>query len=325
MSEPKVSVIVSNFNGLKFLPRLVETLSAQRGVEMELIIVDRHSSDGSAEWIAGNPGIKLVSLPPEAGLVSGYHAGVPKATADLFFFANEDMWFDPDCMRLLAEKIDIEARIGAADPWQWTYDGRECVHAGVRFERSRWTGNSPYPFRRNEFVAQLPDGALIPFPCAAGVMIHRAMYEDCGGWDTTFFLDWEDSDLWLRAWQRGWKTVTTPSARDYHAVGASNAQTLAGGRDTVSRRRYLSNRTSIAVIALKTFSSPGLVLAGLGWLSTPFTNLLKGRWNRLWLDLRAFGVLWERLPHALAFRKANLPYIRRRPGEKFFIAPQFNG
>ena len=42
-----ISVVVSNFNGLNFLPRLLETMRAQRGVTTEIIIVDRESRDGS--------------------------------------------------------------------------------------------------------------------------------------------------------------------------------------------------------------------------------------------------------------------------------------
>jgi GT2 family glycosyltransferase len=325
MNPPRVSIIISNFNGLRYLPKLLESLRGQRGVEMEIIVVDRQSRDGSVDFLASQPDVKVVSFPPEHGLVAGYRAGVPSATADLYFFANEDMWFDPDCMRLLADKINLETRVGAADPWQWNYDGSKLLHAGMRFKKSRWTANSPHPRRENDFFADLPDGAEIPFPCAAGVMVHRALYEDVGGWDPEFYLDWEDADLWSRAWQRGWKAVTAPAARDYHAVGASNTQTIDAGRDVVSRKRYVSNRASIGIIALKTFSWRALPLALVGWLSAPVANALKGRWRRVALDFEAAAELIRRAPAALHFRKAYGPYICRRPGERFFTAPEFNG
>ena len=44
---PLISVIVSNFNGARFLPRLLATLRDQREVSAEIIIVDRRSTDDS--------------------------------------------------------------------------------------------------------------------------------------------------------------------------------------------------------------------------------------------------------------------------------------
>ena len=89
---PTVSVVVSNFNGAKYLPRLLETLRAQRGVAVEIIIVDRNSTDGSAEILAAHPDVKVVQEPPESGLVTGYAVGAAHATSELLFFCNEDMW-----------------------------------------------------------------------------------------------------------------------------------------------------------------------------------------------------------------------------------------
>ena len=70
-----ISVICSNFNGARFLPRLLASLRAQRGVELELIVVDRHSTDGSREILAAQPDVRVISEPPERGLVAGYAAG----------------------------------------------------------------------------------------------------------------------------------------------------------------------------------------------------------------------------------------------------------
>src|SRR5947209_1491217 len=96
-----VSVIVSNFNGARWLPRLLETLKAQEGVTLEIIIVDRNSSDDSEKILAQHPDIRVVKEPPESGLVAGYSAGVPLARYEVFFFCNEDMWFDRYCLASL--------------------------------------------------------------------------------------------------------------------------------------------------------------------------------------------------------------------------------
>ena len=318
-----ISVIVSNFNGLRFLPRLLESLRAQRGVALELIVVDRQSTDGSVGFLAAQPDVRVVTEPPQSGLVTGYEAGARVAKGELFFFANEDLWLDPDCLRLLAERIDLTQRVGIADPWEWTYDGARLHHAGVRFAPAGWDFNSPWPRARFDFLAPLAAGERIPFPCAGAVMVHRACHEALGGWDTGFFLDFEDMDLGLRAWQRGWHAVTVPEAKVFHAVGASDAQAFTAARDTVSRRRYVSNRSSLAVIALKTFSLAALPVTAAAWWSGALNNARRGRWKRFGWDFAAAReVLW-RAPVAWRFRKTNAAHNHRAPGERFFTAPEF--
>jgi len=321
---PRVSVIISNFNGARFLPRLFESLRGQRGIETEIIVVDRQSTDGSKAILANEIGLKVISEPPESGLVAGYHAGSAHATADLLFFCNEDMWFDPDCLLRLAERIDLTARVGAADPWQWTYDGSEWIHGGTRFLPSAWALNSPEPRRAADFRVPLKAGDTIPFPCAGAALIHRDVYRELGGWDTSFFLDHEDTDLFLRAWQRGWKSVVVPEAKVYHAVNASNVQTLVSIQVTVSHRRYVSQRANLGVIALKYFSWRALPLAALNWPAVVLNNLAKGRWEFLMWDLQVLGELVRRLPAAWQFRKANTGYNHYFPGEQFFRVPEFS-
>src|SRR5271166_5060782 len=133
-----ISVIVSNLNGERFLRRLIETLIAQKHVELEIIVVDRHSKDDSLKILAETPTVRVVSEPPETGLVSGYDVGARVARYEHLFFCNEDMWFDEDCLSALEKQLNVRERVGAADAWQWTYDGRHLVHGGVRFRPFRW-------------------------------------------------------------------------------------------------------------------------------------------------------------------------------------------
>jgi GT2 family glycosyltransferase len=313
-----ISVIVSNFNGLKFLPRLIETLRQQQNVTTEIIIVDRESKDGSLEYLAQFPDISVLSKPAAAGLVSGYAVGAAVARLEHLFFCNEDMWFDPMCLHLLELQISLEHRIGAVDPWQWTYDRKTLIHGGTRFYKCKWEPNSPFPVRGFDFAVPLQTGDKVPFPCAGAFLIHRRVYEEIGGWDTSFFLDHEDIDLFVRAWQRGWNCVTVPDAKVYHAVNTSNTKALeSGGR--VLPRRYISNRSNLAVIAFKYYSGAPLLLA-LGNLIGPvMADLVKRRWNKMSLDLQAVALTVRRMGAVRRFRCGNREWAKARPGFRFFL------
>ncbi len=49
----KVTVVIPNFNGMKYLKECLESLRAQEGIDFDTIVVDNGSSDGSCEWIPG--------------------------------------------------------------------------------------------------------------------------------------------------------------------------------------------------------------------------------------------------------------------------------
>jgi len=323
MSNPFISVISSNFNGATYLPRLLDTLFSQRGVRLEIIVVDRHSTDESKSILDRYPEVKIVTEPPETGLVAGYAAGARHATADHLFFCNEDMWFDDECLSELVSHIDLTRRVASADPWQWTYDASVWIHGGTRFAPGTMRSRSPYPLRRNEFSVPLHPGTEIPFGCAGAIMIHRVAYEEAGGWDGTFFLDQEDVDLFIRMWQRGWKCVTVPTAKVYHAVNASNSKSIRGGKLMVGKRRYISNRSSVVIIAVKHFGVRALVLALLYWIEVHARHVILLRPKTSWwnmLTVREFG---RRLVPALRYRAANAQLRRSKPGENLFTDPKF--
>lgn len=316
-----VSVIISNLNGARFLPRLLQSLRDQRGVELEVIVVDRESRDESARILAEHPAVRVLSEPAQTGLVTGYHRGMQAAAHDRLFFSNEDMWFDPDCLARLEAWIRPAEGIVAADPWQWSYDGTEWIHGGTRFRPAAWSMNGLHPRRDFDFLCPLATGDLVPFPCAGAFMMDRASYETLGGWDTTMFLDYEDVDLFLRAWQRGWKCVAVPEARVYHAVGSSNQQQP--GSQPVSERRYRSNRASRTLVPLKYFSARARWLGWANLAANLANNLVNLRLSSVRRDLDVLRNIRAARPAAEALRARNAEWNDRRPGEGFFFDPAF--
>ncbi len=249
--------------------------------------------------------------------------GAREATHKLLFFCNEDLYLGDQCLRKLASHVDLSKGIAACDPWQWTYDGADWIHGGIRFRPSPWHIYSPFPFRMHEFTVDLAEGSAIPFGCAGAVLLDADVYNELGGWDTSFFLDYEDIDLFLRAWQRSWRCVTVPSALVFHAVGAANDQLIGPRRQPVSQRRYVSHRTNVIVIALKYFSPLLSALGALNWVATFASNVLRRRWQHLRFDLVVVREVARRLPAILEFRRRNRGSNRSMPGERFFLDPRF--
>jgi GT2 family glycosyltransferase len=319
-----ITAIISNFNGLKYLPRLLDSLKSQQGVELEIVIVDRQSTDGSVEYIQTLPEVVWVTEPPESGLVAGYHAGTKVATKGNYFFCNEDMWFESDCLVHLERNLNPEKGIIATDPWQWSYDGLERIHAGTRFKSCRFSLNSPHPFYAADFDCDLATGSKVPFPCAGAFLITSDAYRALGGWDLSFFLNHEDTDLFLRAWQREMVCISVPEAKVYHAAGSSNQKTIQGGRLQVGKRRYVSSFSSSFILVLKYFTGTSVAWGGVSFLVRILGNLLRLRFKYCGWDFLVLLECLSRFPLSWRFRFQNSERNRSRPGQAFYTASEFS-
>jgi GT2 family glycosyltransferase len=149
-------------------------------------------------------------------------------------------------------------------------------------------------------------------------MIHRVPYDDVGGWDTTFFLDHEDTDLAIRLWQRDWFTVTVPEAKVFHDVGGSNSKVIPNGNIPVGKRRYISASSNQFVVVWKLLSPVFWLMPFLPWLETLMKDVAKMRFKRIGWDILALGRSIVRLPHVFRFRRSNRLVRRQRPAELFF-------
>jgi GT2 family glycosyltransferase len=73
----------------------------------------------------------------------------------------------------------------------------------------------------------------------AAMLVRREYFEELGGFDATFFMEWEDLDLCWRAWLRGWPSVYVPDAVLRHRVGAVTSSGMASRRSASSHHNLV--------------------------------------------------------------------------------------
>ncbi len=242
----RVSVIVVNYNGAHLLPECLASLAAQDHDDVEVLVVDNGSADES-EAVAARYPCRFVPLSANAGLPAAYNRGAALATGEYLFFVNNDMRFDPACVRRLAEALDQAAEVFAADPLQYNWDGSRVIHARAMLEPATSLREAlssaviPLPPLKMNYTAPAARNIAVPWGCAGCLMVRRSPFEEIGGWDESFFIDMEDVDLCWRAWLRGWPTVFVPAARLNHKVGASNDEPLRAAK-AAPVRKHISRR-----------------------------------------------------------------------------------
>ncbi len=139
---PKFSIVTLSFNQRSFLPWCVESVAAQGVDEVEHVIVDPGSSDGSRAWLEENRTDQMTFVfEPDAGPADGLNHGLRRSTGEIFMYLNADDELAPGALRKIAAAYDaapgLDALIG--DGWIIDEMGRPLKHErSDRFSPSRY-------------------------------------------------------------------------------------------------------------------------------------------------------------------------------------------
>jgi len=204
----RVTVIVVNWNGRKFLSRCLDGLRRQTFSGFSTIVVDNGSSDGSVDFIRrGYPEIVVIPLSRNMGFCAGNNAALKHAEGEYVALINNDAVPDPDWLMRLVEALDACPHAGFAaskmlfpgSPAIIDRAGDAYTWAGAGVLRGR--GQSAETYSRMAWIF----GA-----CAGAAMYRSRMLEDIGWFDEDFFLLYEDVDLSFRAQLKGYGCVYVP-------------------------------------------------------------------------------------------------------------------
>lgn len=255
-----VSGIVVHHRGRELLAPCLASLEealSRLGEEAELVVVDNGSSDGSREMVRElHPGARLVELPRNVGFAAGANAGVRDSRGDWIFLLNNDAIVEPEAIARLLEAARGVEGIGSVAA-QMRFSGTDVINsAGMEVDRlgvafSRLLG-SPVSASEREPVEVF--GA-----CAGAALYSRAMLEEVGGFDDSFFVYSEDVDVAWRARMSGWRCLYVPAAIVHHdnsatALHGSSFKHLHVGRNRVrllakNADRSLLRRYGLAMVA----------------------------------------------------------------------------
>lgn len=215
-SHASASVVIPNWNGRDLLERFLPSVTAALAgnAANEVIVVDNASTDGSAQFVKEHfPTVRVLELEQNLGFGAGSNAGFQIARNDVVVLLNNDMRVEPHFLEpLLAPFADqlvfsVSCQIFFSDP-----------------ERRRdETGLTECWFTRGRLhIGHRVDPEIqVPFPCAypggGSSAFDRKKFLEVGGFDELFHpFYYEDTDLGMRAWKRGWKVIYQPASIVYH-------------------------------------------------------------------------------------------------------------
>jgi GT2 family glycosyltransferase len=248
-----VDVIVVTYNSREAARRCVETAAADlREHDWRVIVVDNASRDGTVASLTDLERTTVIANEINAGFGAAVNQAAAASHAPLLWILNPDCAVHPGAFAALAATLDAHQDCAIAAPQLLNADG--SVQASARGNPTAWTGlfgrhsllskllpRSPQA-RRNlpaqDLVASGVDSAPVDWVMGAAMLVRRDRFDAVGGFDTRYFLYWEDADLCRRLWARGWSTRYVPGARVTHAGGGSAASDPALATRAFHRSAY---------------------------------------------------------------------------------------
>jgi hypothetical protein len=227
MALPRVSIIIVSWNALPLLQQCLPSVAATNYPNLEIILADNASTDGSADWVRAHiPRISVVRHPENWLFCKGNNAAVPHASGDYILFLNNDVEVSPDWLDPLVDAMEYDERVAAVQPKLLQYNNRnQFEYAGAA---GGYLDRLGYPFARGRiFFSTEPDNNQYDIPrdifwaTGAAIMLRRTALEEVGLFDEHFEMHMEEIDLCWRLHRRGYRVRSVPASTVYHIGGGS--------------------------------------------------------------------------------------------------------
>jgi len=214
----KVTIIIPNYNGLKFMEPCFKALRAQSDQNFELLVVDNGSSDGSVEWLKDHQ-IPSIFLEENTGFSGAVNVGIRESVTPYVILLNNDTEPEIDYVREMVKAIERSPKIFSVSSKMIQLYHKDLMDdAGDMYSVLGWA------YQRG--VGQKSSGykrACRVFSACAGAAIYRReVFDKIGGFDEDHFAYLEDIDVGYRAKICGYENWYCPKAVVYH-VGSGTS------------------------------------------------------------------------------------------------------
>lgn len=257
--SPLVSVIVVSFNEIENIGETLNSLMRQTYPKYEIIVYDNGSTDGTSEYITENfPNVNLIKGKLNIGFGGANNQAAKIANGKYLAFVNDDAYVTPGWLEPLVDLLEKDATIGCAGAELLCTEKRDeilcrgnSIHlSGVTYVRDRG--------KISTLVPPLDVGGI----SGAAFLINRGLFLEIGGFESLFFLYYEDTDLSLRLRLLEKRCIVIPGAQVYHPCDSKFSFSKIF---YLERNRYLSLFSLMNIPMLLLMAPSMLVFEFFSW------------------------------------------------------------
>lgn len=249
--SPKVSVVMSNYNGvqLKLVQSSLKSLLKNTYPNLEVILVDNASTDTSVSVLqkefGDNPRFRLLQNPINM-YSQGLNLGIKNSTGKYVAFFNNDATVDNGYFETMVKFMESHKNVALAQGKLLSSKNKkliDCVGETMDiYGNPTSIGNSEEAV--DTYTKQM-DILSVTGSCS---ILRKSITEEIGFFDNDYGIGYEDMDLALRARRYGYDIVYIPTAYVYHKRGATDLSPII---KTTVKWHFNKNRI---VTLLKNFS-----------------------------------------------------------------------
>jgi len=254
----KVAVIVLGYNGANVIGPCLESLFKSSYQDIEVIVVDNGSSDGTAEVVRDKfPAARLISTGKNLGFAGGCNVGLRYLSDksdisdryDIVILLNDDTTIEPDAIDEIVQFAASDRDIGIIGCKILYPDGKTIQHAGAAVLPNGLTRHYGYGEPDNGQFDRVFDVAYVT---GAAIAIKREVLNKLGLLDAGYFPAYfEEAEFCERARRLGFRVVYLPRAvvRHYESHASVKGSFSFFARYHCGRLRYvLKNFTARRLI-----------------------------------------------------------------------------
>lgn len=203
---PRVSVVLAVRNGERFLDEAIDSVMGQDYRDLELIVIDDGSTDGTGALTKSREGV-IYFRQEQGGIAAARNRGIGLARGGLIAFMSHDDLWEPQKLRLQVECLDGDRGLDLVVTRMSLFLEPGCTRPAG--SRSEW-------FDREQ------DG-WVP----ETMLARRAAFQRVGLFDPSYVVG-EDTDWFARARDAGVRTAVVPGALVRKRIHDRNASAEAG-------------------------------------------------------------------------------------------------
>lgn len=214
----KVSVVIPNYNGQRFLRECIDALFLQEYKKIEIIIIDNASRDSEYEWISEYKTIIFKKLNQNYGFCRAVNEGIKMAQGEYVLLLNNDTVVHKDFIGELVKAIEKDNKIFGVSSKMIAYQDHNIMDdAGDEYTILGWA----YKTGDGKPVDQFIKPRKVFSACAGAALYRKSVFDEMGLFDENFFAYMEDVDVSYRARIYGYYNVYCPTAKVLHIGSAT--------------------------------------------------------------------------------------------------------
>ena len=257
MKEPKIAIIIINWNTYQLTFNCLKSLEACTYKNKIVFFVDNGSKDGSGDKIALEfPEINYIKNENNEGFTGANNKALKvilKQNFDYVLLLNNDTEVKPNFLSLLVASMDSDENLAATQPLILNFPNKNTIwNAGGSFNaffclfKTRFKGMIYNPQLKIETYTEWISGCCI--------LVKIPVIKEVGLLDNRFFAYFEDADWSIRMTNFGYKLGVVPDSIIYHHTSGSTKKNNTSGEGNLSPyAHYLNVRNHIYLFRKHTF------------------------------------------------------------------------